>query len=189
MRSEGGVAAVASVDERRLKMRVSIRQAELGNYPPSKAPGAAPEPDPWSTDMKVRKLVMAAALAASALAASPTVALAGGGDHHWHRGYDHDDDDDNDDQGQRYYRYREPYYQEDPAYYRERYAEPPRDYRYSRPRQSCRTKGTTGLILGGAAGALLGREVDRYGDRAPGTIIGAGAGALVGREIARKHRC
>lgn len=137
--------------------------------------------------MVVRKLVIAVALAASAMAAAPTVALADG-DHGWHRVYDDDDHDDYD-RGQRHYRYREPYYQDGPAYYRERYAEPPRYYRHTRPRQSCRTKGTTSLILGGAAGALLGRELDRYGDRAPGTIIGAGAGALVGREIARKNRC
>lgn len=138
--------------------------------------------------MVVRKLVIAAALAASALAAAPTVALADGGDRGWHREYD--DDDHDDDRGHRYYRYREPSYQDGPAYYRGGgYAEPRRYYRETRPRQSCRTKGTTGLILGGAAGALLGRELDRYGDRAPGTIIGAGAGALVGREIARKNRC
>ena len=44
------------------------------------------------------------------------------------------------------------------------------------------------LIVGGAAGALLGREVDRYGDRVPGTIIGGAAGALIGREIDRGDR-
>lgn len=65
-----------------------------------------------------------------------------------------------------------------------------RDYRRHDDRRyygsrGCRSSGTTGLILGGAAGALLGREVDRYGDRTPGTIIGAGAGALLGREIDR----
>lgn len=68
-----------------------------------------------------------------------------------------------------------------------------RDYRRHREgryyRQRCRTSGTTGLIVGGAAGALLGREVDRYGDRTPGTIIGAAGGALLGREIDRKRRC
>ena len=51
-----------------------------------------------------------------------------------------------------------------------------------------RGSGTTGLIVGGAAGALLGREVDRYGDRLPGTIIGGAAGALIGREIDRGGR-
>lgn len=137
--------------------------------------------------MLVRKLVVVAALAASALMGLPTVAQAGGGEHAWQREYD--DDDDDDDRGHRYARYRESHYEDRPTYYRGRDAEPRRDYRETRPRQGCRTKGTTGLILGGAAGALLGREIDRYGSRTPGTIVGAGAGALVGRELARKNRC
>jgi hypothetical protein len=52
-----------------------------------------------------------------------------------------------------------------------------------------RSGGTTGLIVGGAAGALLGRAIDDRGDRATGTIIGAGAGALLGREIERGRSC
>lgn len=48
----------------------------------------------------------------------------------------------------------------------------------------CRKKdGTTGLIIGGAAGALLGREVDGGRNRTLGTILGAAAGALLGKEI------
>jgi len=62
------------------------------------------------------------------------------------------------------------------------------DYRYSAPR-SCRSSGTTGLILGGAAGALLGRQLDGGRDRTTGTVLGAGAGALLGREIGRKSNC
>lgn len=58
-------------------------------------------------------------------------------------------------------------------------------------RYYCKHKdGTTGLLVGAALGALLGRGVDTRGDRAPGTIIGAAAGALVGREIERgRTRC
>lgn len=48
-----------------------------------------------------------------------------------------------------------------------------------------RGNGTTGLIIGGAAGALLGRTIDSRGDRTLGTIIGAAGGALLGREIDR----
>jgi uncharacterized protein YcfJ len=48
-----------------------------------------------------------------------------------------------------------------------------------------RQNGTTGLLIGGAAGALLGREVDNRGDRTLGTVLGAVGGALVGREIDR----
>jgi uncharacterized protein YcfJ len=52
-----------------------------------------------------------------------------------------------------------------------------------------RSNGTVGLVVGGVAGALVGRAVDTRGDRAVGTILGAGAGALLGREIDRKRRC
>ncbi len=55
-----------------------------------------------------------------------------------------------------------------------------------------RTDGTTGLIVGGIGGALLGRTIDTRGDRTLGTLGGAAAGALLGREIDRegsKRRC
>ena len=136
--------------------------------------------------MLVRKLEMVAALTASTLLGVSTVAQASGAEHGWQREYNDDDDD---------HRYRnsgyreDSYYEDRPTYYRGREVESRRYDRESRPRQGCRTKGTTGLILGGAAGALLGREIDRRGSRTPGTIIGAGAGALVGRELARKNRC
>lgn len=122
--------------------------------------------------MLVRKLVMATVLSASMLAGMPSVAQAHD-DRGWHRGhYDHDDD-----RGRHWGR----------GYYAER------GPRYDGHRRGyyhdCRTSGTTGLIVGGAAGALLGRSIDRYGDRTPGTVIGAGAGALLGREVDRNHRC
>ena len=53
-----------------------------------------------------------------------------------------------------------------------------------------RSNGTTGLIVGAAAGALAGRAVDTQGERSTGTILGAAAGALLGREIDRGEvRC
>lgn len=54
-----------------------------------------------------------------------------------------------------------------------------------------RSNGTTGLIVGGVGGALLGRTIDTRGDRATGTILGAAGGALLGREIDRggSRRC
>lgn len=55
-----------------------------------------------------------------------------------------------------------------------------------------RSDGTTGLIVGGVGGALVGRAIDTRGDRAVGTIAGAAAGALIGREVERgrsKRRC
>lgn len=59
-------------------------------------------------------------------------------------------------------------------------------------RRYCRKPdGTTGLVIGGVAGALVGRTIDSSGDRTLGTLLGAGAGALAGREIERsgKRRC
>lgn len=53
-----------------------------------------------------------------------------------------------------------------------------------------RSNGTTGLVIGAAAGALAGRAIDTRGERATGTILGAAAGALLGREVARGEvRC
>ena len=68
-----------------------------------------------------------------------------------------------------------------------------RVWRDSRGRYRCRRpNGTTGLIIGGAAGALAGRAIDGGRHRTTGTIIGAVAGALAGREIDRsssRRRC
>ncbi|MCJ2184905.1 glycine zipper 2TM domain-containing protein [Novosphingobium sp. 1949] len=53
-------------------------------------------------------------------------------------------------------------------------------------RYRCRkSDGTTGLLIGGVAGALAGRAVDTHGDRTTGTVLGAAAGALLGREVDR----
>lgn len=53
-----------------------------------------------------------------------------------------------------------------------------------------RPNGTTGMIVGAAGGALIGRAVDTRGERATGTILGAAAGALLGREVERgRVRC
>ena len=61
-----------------------------------------------------------------------------------------------------------------------------RTWRGNDGRYYCKKKnGTTGLIIGGAAGARLGREIAGRGDNTLGTILGAGAGALLGREVAR----
>ena len=51
-----------------------------------------------------------------------------------------------------------------------------------------RSNGTTGLLIGGAAGALIGREIDGGRNRTAGTLIGAAAGALIGREVQRSSR-
>lgn len=46
-----------------------------------------------------------------------------------------------------------------------------------------RSDGTTGLIVGAAAGALIGRSIDTEGERTTGTILGAAAGALLGKKL------
>ena len=61
-------------------------------------------------------------------------------------------------------------------------------WRDSQGRLRCRrSNGTVGLIVGGAAGALIGREIDGGRSRTTGTILGAAAGALLGREVARSR--
>ncbi|WP_066554107.1 glycine zipper 2TM domain-containing protein [Croceicoccus bisphenolivorans] len=83
--------------------------------------------------------------------------------------------------------------------YGERYSD--RDYRGDRIRRDSRVwrgrdgryycqkdNGTTGLLIGGAVGGLIGNEVAR--DRTLGAILGAAGGALLGREIDRGNtRC
>ena len=63
-----------------------------------------------------------------------------------------------------------------------------RVWRDNRGRYRCRrSNGTTGLIIGGAAGALVGRSIDGGRNRTTGTVVGAVAGALVGREVQRSN--
>ncbi|MFL6729156.1 MAG: glycine zipper 2TM domain-containing protein [Sphingomicrobium sp.] len=66
-----------------------------------------------------------------------------------------------------------------------------RVWRDSHGRLRChRSNGTTGLIVGAAGGALVGRAIDTHGERATGTILGAVGGALAGRAIERRQvRC
>ena len=112
---------------------------------------------------------------------------------------DHDDDDDGDRWEHRSDRYRgDSRYNQ--GYYgqgQRTYAEPVYDnrqvWRGNDGRYYCKKKnGTTGLIIGGAAGALIGRSIAGRGDNTLGTIIGAAGGALLGREVARNsgsRRC
>lgn len=140
--------------------------------------------------MLIRKPILALSLAASMMAGLPSLAHASDDGRSWYRyeEYHHDDDDDDEDDRPRY---RRSYYESreyDRGYDRPRYTDRRRYYRGER-HDRCGGSGTTGLLLGGVAGALLGRSVDRYGDRAPGTIVGAGAGALLGREVDRNSDC
>ena len=64
-----------------------------------------------------------------------------------------------------------------------------RTWQDSKGRLRCkRSNGTTGLIVGAAGGALVGRAIDTRGERTTGTVLGAAAGALLGRHVERNRR-
>ena len=67
---------------------------------------------------------------------------------------------------------------------------PPDPYdREDAPTPCRRSDGTTGAIVGGGAGALVGRGIDRHGERGTGTIIGAVLGALIGHAVEQGSAC
>jgi hypothetical protein len=82
--------------------------------------------------------------------------------------------------------YADDYYR-DGRYYRERrLSQNDRIYRGRDGRYYCRRNdGSTGLIIGAGAGALIGHSIDDGRSSTLGTIIGAVAGGLAGREIDR----
>ncbi|HEY9579268.1 MAG TPA: glycine zipper 2TM domain-containing protein [Rhizorhapis sp.] len=64
-------------------------------------------------------------------------------------------------------------------------------YRDARGNYYCKKPdGTTGLIVGGLAGGVLGNVIAPGGSKTLGTILGAAGGALAGRAIDRNNvRC
>ncbi len=118
----------------------------------------------------MRKLVIAAAIAATSLTALPAAAdPPPWAPAHGRRAHDADRYDS-----------------------RGRYLEPQvisrqdRIWRGSDGRYYCRRdNGTTGLVIGAAVGALVGRQIDGGRDRTLGTVLGAVGGGLLGREIDR----
>jgi uncharacterized protein YcfJ len=69
-----------------------------------------------------------------------------------------------------------------------------REWRGRDGRTYCRrSNGTTGLVVGGIAGALVGHGVAGRGDKTLGTIVGGVAGAFGGqaidKTITKKRRC
>ena len=145
---------------------------------------------------RMRDVFLAGMAGLSALASVPTAALAQERVVREYHSYPYESDGDDDDDGdwREHRRYRDEYDYHEPVEYSRSYYEalPRYERRYRENRYyrcDCRTSGTTGAIIGGALGALVGRGLDRYGDRATGTILGAGGGAVIGHEIDRKHRC
>jgi hypothetical protein len=78
-----------------------------------------------------------------------------------------------------------PYYRRDDRRYRpRRLGRHDYIYRGSDNRYYCRRDdGTTGLIIGGIAGGVLGNVIARERSKTIGTIIGASAGAIIGKSI------
>lgn len=83
------------------------------------------------------------------------------------------------------------YYRDDRRYRERRLSRNDRVYRGQDGRYYCRRPdGTTGLIVGGLAGGLLGNIIAPGGSETLGTLLGAGGGALIGREVERGNaRC
>ncbi len=87
--------------------------------------------------------------------------------------------------------YAEQYYRDGPNYRERRLTRGDRIHRGRDGRYYCdRSDGTTGLIVGGAIGALIGNGIDDGRSSVLGTLIGGAAGAALGREIERGEvRC
>ena len=51
-----------------------------------------------------------------------------------------------------------------------------------------RSDGTTGLVIGGAAGGVLGNVIDGGRSRTVGTLLGAALGGLAGRAVERNQQ-
>ena len=80
------------------------------------------------------------------------------------------------------------YYRDDPRYQERVLSSNDEVYRGSDGRYYCkRNDGTTGLIVGGAGGALLGNVIDGGHNRLGGTLIGGALGALLGQQIDRSN--
>ena len=82
--------------------------------------------------------------------------------------------------------YADQYYRDGQYYQPRRLTARDRVYRGQNGRYYCRrSDGTTGLIVGGAVGALLGNSIGNGSSNLLGALIGGGGGALLGREIQR----
>ena len=128
----------------------------------------------------MRKLVLGLIAASTALAGCSTYGGGYGADRRY-SSYDYDRPDPSYggyDAGR--------YYRDDNRYRERRLTRKERVYRGQDGRYYCRRNdGTTGLIIGGAAGGLLGNAIAPGGSGLLGTVLGAAGGALAGRAIER----
>jgi hypothetical protein len=82
--------------------------------------------------------------------------------------------------------YADDYYRDGRGYRERRLTANDRIYRGRDNQYYCRrSDGTTGLIIGAGAGALIGNSIDNRGSSTLGTILGAVAGGVLGREVDR----
>ena len=85
--------------------------------------------------------------------------------------------------------YADDYYRDGRYYGERRLSANDRIYRGRDGRYYCRRNdGTTGLIIGAGAGALIGNSIDGGRSSLLGTILGAVAGGAIGREVDRDSR-
>ena len=81
------------------------------------------------------------------------------------------------------------YYRDDPRYRERVLTAEDEVYRGSDGRYYCRRNdGTTGLIVGAGAGALLGNAIDGGRNRAAGTLVGGALGAILGRSVEQSQQ-
>lgn len=75
------------------------------------------------------------------------------------------------------------YYRDDPRYQERQLSANDQVYRGSDGRYYCkRSDGTTGLIIGAAAGGIAGNVIDGGRNRVAGTLIGGALGAILGKK-------
>lgn len=80
--------------------------------------------------------------------------------------------------------YADHYYRDDTSYRERRLRRNDRVYRGQDGRYYCRrSDGTTGLIVGGIAGGLLGNVIAPGGSKTLGTLLGAAGGAAIGNAV------
>ncbi len=87
--------------------------------------------------------------------------------------------------------YADRYYRDGRRYRERALSREERIYRGQDGRYYCRrSDGTTGLVIGGIAGGVLGNAIAPGGSELLGTLLGGAAGAVAGREIERgQARC
>lgn len=84
--------------------------------------------------------------------------------------------------------YADQYYRDGRYYQPRRLSRNDRVYRGQDGRYYCRrSDGTTGLIVGGAAGGLLGNVIAPGGSKTLGTVLGAIGGGLIGNSVDRNN--